>query len=354
VAHAVRRAATRVAAVLVAALAVGAPCAVRALPQAVQVIPPAGGDTLRSVTPTFVVQAVGAGAGPLRYRFELDSTGRFAPGSILLDTLIQTGDSTITVRPVRPLAKDTRVFWRATVTGPSGPATASPVGGPRIVPPWVTPLQPATGAGAVSFTQRPTFVWRSPRVDEPPGPWEYELELSNQGNTRRITVRDTVYTPGEAEALESNARWSWTITARLPRAGRAELATPGSFYVQDTTDVPATTLLYQNFPNPFPSAARSATCLWVDIARATRASLEVYTLRGIRVRRLLPNPALGETLREGRYGRPTAGSASGCDPAFEWDGRDDRGEGVPAGVYLVRFKAEGVESVKKIVFRGQG
>jgi flagellar hook assembly protein FlgD len=49
-----------------------------------------------------------------------------------------------------------------------------------------------------------------------------------------------------------------------------------------------------------------------------------------------------------------AGSLAGCDPAFEWDGRDDRGDQVPAGVYLVRFKAEGVESVKKVVFRGEG
>ena len=339
------------AALLASLLAVaGAPRIARAQPEAVQIIPPQGGDTLRSVTPTFVVQAVGAGPGPLRYRFQLDTSGRFtAP---VLDTLITTGDSTITVRPVRPLGPGGRVFWRATVLGPSGAGITSLVGGPRIVPEWVTPVLPLTFPGAVVFTRRPTFIWRSPQVGEPPGPWEYELEIRNRGNTRSQRTRDTVLTLSEGPELETNAAYQWAVTARLPRIGRAQLVSSGSFSVLDTTEVPSTTLLYQNFPNPFPSADRAATCIWVDIASPTRASLEIYSLRGMRVRRLLPNPALGELLAPRRYGRPPDGDMSGCDPDFRWDGTDDRGDRVPAGVYLVRFRAEGVESVKKIVYRG--
>ena len=338
-------------ALLVALLALGsAPRVASAQPQAVQVVPPQGGDTLRSVTPTFVVQAVGAGLGPLRFRFELDSTARFtAP---VLDTLITTSDSTITVRPVRPLGPGGRVFWRATVLGPSGAGTTSPVGGPRFVPEWVTPVLPLTFPGAVVFTRRPTFIWRSPQVGEPPGPWEYELELRNRGNTRSQRTRDTVLTLSTGPELETNASYQWAVTARLPGVGRGQLVTSGSFSVLDTTEVPSTTLLYQNFPNPFPSADRAATCIWVDIASPTRASLEIFTLRGMRVRRLLPNPGLGELLAPRRYGRPRDGDMSGCDPDFRWDGTDDRGDRVPAGVYLVRFRAEGVESVKKIVYRG--
>jgi hypothetical protein len=347
------RAAARGGALLTAlALAVGAPRAGRAQPQSVQVIPPQGGDTLRSVTPTFVVQAVGAGPGPLRYRFELDTTGRFV--GPVLDTLITSGDSTITVRPTRPLGPGGRVFWRATVLGPSGAARSSPVGGPRIVPQWVTPVLPLTFPGAVVFTRRPTFIWSSPQVDEPPGPWEYELELRNRGNTRSQRTRDTVLTLSTGPELETNAAYQWAVTARLPGVGRGQVVTSGSFSVLDTTEVPSTTLLYQNFPNPFPSTDRTSTCVWVDIARPTRATLEIYTLRGMRVRRLLPNPALGEDLAPRRYGRPAAGDLSGCDPNVAWDGTDDRGERLPAGVYLVRFRADGIESVKKLVFRGGG
>ena len=333
-------------------MVVGLPRATFAQPQAVQVIPPQGGDTLRSVTPTFVVQAVGAGTGLLRFRFELDTTGRFtAP---VLDTIITTSESTITVRPVRPLGPGGRVFWRATVLGPSGVVTTSPIGGPRFVPEWVTPVLPLTFPGAIVFTRRPTFIWRSPQVGEPPGPWEYELEIRNRGNTRTQRTRDTVYTLSEGPELETNAAYQWAVTARLPGVGRGQLVTSGSFSVLDTTELPSTTLLYQNFPNPFPSAQRATTCIWVDIASPTRATLEIYTLRGMRVRRLLPNPALGELLAPRRYGRPPAGDTSGCDPNFAWDGTDDRGDRLPAGVYLVRFRAEGIESVKKMVFRGPG
>ena len=43
-----------------------------------------------------------------------------------------------------------------------------------------------------------------------------------------------------------------------------------------------------------------------------------------------------------------------CDTRFEWDGTDDRGRTVPAGVYLARFKADGgYEAFKKILFRGR-
>jgi len=62
--------------------------------------------------------------------------------------------------------------------------------------------------------------------------------------------------------------------------------------------------------------------LWQGQQFPTRASLEIYSLRGMRVRRLLPKPELGELLAPRRYGRPRAGDMSGCDPDFRWDGTD--------------------------------
>ena len=39
-------------------------------------------------------------------------------------------------------------------------------------------------------------------------------------------------------------------------------------------------------------------------------------------------------------------------PEAFWPNPARRGERLPAGVYLVRFRADGIESVKKLVFRG--
>jgi hypothetical protein len=342
------------AAVLALVAALATPFArASAQPQGVQVVPPAaGGDSLLSVTPTFLLQAVATGPGPLRFRFEIDTTPRFAQP--VLDTSFTTSDSNVAVRPTRALDPGVRIYWRATVINPAGLSTTSPIGGPRRVPSWVTPRSPSGFAGTIVYTRRPTFVWSSPQVAEPPGPWEYQIDVSNFGvGVVSRTTTDTVFQIPPGAELETNAGYTWTITARLPRTARSFSVTPGTFTVLDSLVVPTATLVYQNFPNPFPNASRQATCIWVDIAAPTRASLDIWTLRGVRVRRLLPNASLGEFLAPRRYGREIPGSGRGCDPDFEWDGRDDSGDLVPAGVYLMRFRAEGVETVKKIVFRGR-
>jgi hypothetical protein len=127
-------------------------------------------------------------------------------------------------------------------------------------------------------------------------------------------------------------------------------------------NAPAATLLYQNFPNPFPArgagsaapaAGGAATCIWFDIGRPGPVRLELYTLRGDRVRTLVPGPAIAGVLPAGRYGRGTDGSNSGCDPRLSWDGTAEDGRLVPPGVYLVRLSADGASQVRKVVFRGR-
>ncbi|HEX5073480.1 MAG TPA: hypothetical protein VFW03_09750 [Gemmatimonadaceae bacterium] len=117
------------------------------------------------------------------------------------------------------------------------------------------------------------------------------------------------------------------------------------------TGRPAITLLYQNFPNPFPSTASRTTCIWFDLDRATQVSLTIHDVRGNLVRTLLPNAASPQVLQPGRYGRGPS-SGAGCDPAFTWDGTAADGSVVPRGVYLIRLRAGGVQSIKKAVFQG--
>ena len=117
------------------------------------------------------------------------------------------------------------------------------------------------------------------------------------------------------------------------------------------TGRPAVTLLYQNFPNPFPNTASRATCIWFDLDRTTSVSLTIHDVRGNLIRTLLPNASSPPFLQPGRYGRGSS-SGPGCDPAFLWDGTAADGSVVPRGVYLIRLRAAGVQSIKKAVFQG--
>jgi hypothetical protein len=117
------------------------------------------------------------------------------------------------------------------------------------------------------------------------------------------------------------------------------------------TGRPAITLLYQNFPNSFPNTASRTTCIWFDLNRATPVSLTIHDVRGNLVRTLLPNASSPQFLQPGRYGRASSAGA-GCDPAFTWDGTAADGSLVPRGIYLIRLRAGGVQSIKKAVFQG--
>jgi hypothetical protein len=132
---------------------------------------------------------------------------------------------------------------------------------------------------------------------------------------------------------------------------RATVA-PGLVTASDTGR-PTVTLLYQNFPNPFPTADSRVTCIWFDLNRTTSVSLTVHDVRGNLVRRLLPNATTPQFFDPGRYGRAGATADAGCDPAFTWDGRADDGSVAPRGVYLIRLRAGGTQSIKKAVFQGQ-
>jgi len=136
-------------------------------------------------------------------------------------------------------------------------------------------------------------------------------------------------------------------------ADSAIITSPGSFIVLDDA-VPATTLLFQNFPNPFPNAATgvAGTCIWFDIARAGEVSLGVFDIRGRLVRRLAPGALVPAVLDPGHYGRPPGDVPGTCDPRFQWDGRDETGAYVRPGVYLYRLSAPGFRDARRIVFLG--
>ena len=116
---------------------------------------------------------------------------------------------------------------------------------------------------------------------------------------------------------------------------------------------PPATLLYQNFPNPFPAGTQDRTCISFDLAAGGMVVLDILDLRGNAVWRLIPGDAFATPLAPGRYGRDPAGGPV-CDPRLTWDGTTTHGTTVPPGVYLVRLQAPGVNAFRRIVFRGEG
>jgi len=107
---------------------------------------------------------------------------------------------------------------------------------------------------------------------------------------------------------------------------------PVSAFVAPTTEIdltlsPTSTMLYSNYPNPF----NPSTTIVFDMAKAGYVALEVYNVKGQRVK----------TLATGEYavGRHTV----------EWKGDDATGRSVSSGIYFYRMTTDGYTSVKKML-----
>ncbi|HUC41701.1 MAG TPA: S8 family serine peptidase [Gemmatimonadales bacterium] len=308
-------------------------------------LPSAGPVT--SITPAFswTVGTLPSFAMPVTYRL------RVSRDSTLANPLI---DSTTTAETVVPSEafKMGNVFWRVDATAASGETATSGVIGPIIVPPWATLVTLSNPAGMVIDTAQPTFIWKPTLVGAPPGPLRYDLLVQRVATSAIdfITTGLTDTTFELPQPLERNTAYRWILVVHAG-ADTSVIRSQGSILVVDL-GMPTATLLYQNFPNPFPVPGRDSTCLWFDLALAGNVELDILDLRGNRVRRFVPGPDFPGVLAPGRYGR---GSGSGgiCDPRLMWDGRSDGGQAVPAGVYLAKLKAPGLLVFKRIVFRGK-
>jgi hypothetical protein len=254
----------------------------------------------------------------------------------------------------RPLPAQTIIYFRVTVFNFNGVQQAQGFAS-AITRSWLNLVSPQGPTNVVVYSTQPQFVWSSSPVTSPPGPWLYDLTVTNTATQQADLfvpgISDTAYIP--TVPLQANTSYHWSLVARLANdpLDQATAASISSFVVS-SPNAPLVTLLYQNFPNPFPQPSSQSTCLWFDLAHQSQVQLNIYSLRGLRVKTIVPGP-LGSVLPVGAYGRLNAGNQTGCDPRLSWDGTDQRGHVVPKGVYYARFQADGVDQIVKIVFNGR-
>ena len=302
---------------------------------------------LTTITPAFTwtVGTTPPSATPVSYRVRVSRDSTLA--SPLVDTLLTAETLNLPV----PL-KAGSIFWRVDATAASGETATSGRIGPVIVPAWATLTSLSNPAGMVIDTAQPTLTWRPVAVSTPPGPFTFDLDVQRvaTGVTDFNVANLTDTTFSLTQPLERNTAYRWFL---IVHAGPDTniIKSQGSFLIVDL-GIPTSTLLYQNFPNPFPAAGRDSTCLWFDLPIAGAVELDILDLRGNPVRHFVPGPDFPGILPPGRYGRGSAGGGI-CDSRLMWDGRADNGHPLPAGVYLAKLKAPGLIVFKRIVFRGK-
>ena len=320
-------------------------------PTGVTPLTPAG-PVLASMTPYFSwsVDVPPPFATPITYRLRVarDSGLKY----LVVDTLTTTTSYTLR----RPLKPGRPLFWRVDATAATGGTATSGAVGPLVVPPWANLTSFSAPGGLNTADPQPTFTWHSPAVSVPPGPLSYDLTVRRAGGEFAAVPEFSVAGLSDTafqlpRPLERDAAYVWSLVVHAG-ADTSLVRSQGVFMVVDGS-IPPTTLLYQNFPNPFPAAGRDSTCLWFDLAIPAVVDLAVLDLRGNAVRRFVPGPDFPGILPAGRYGRSGPGGPT-CDARLMWDGRADDGQALPPGVYLYKLRAGGVIQFRRIVFRGRG
>src|SRR5260370_4937137 len=196
-----------------------------------------------------------------------------------------------------------RLFVRVIAAGGGG-GTGRGVGvGPAADPPWSTVTSPTLPAGMVIDTAQPTLTWKPVRVSSPPGPLVFDLDVQRVAtgvtdfNVANLTDSSFALT----RPLERNTAYRWFLTVHAG-PDTSTVRSQGSFLIVDL-GMPTSTLLYQNFPNPFPAAGRDSTCLWFDLALAGSVELDTLGLRSHLLRRFVPGPDFPGVLAPRRSGR---------------------------------------------------
>jgi len=253
-----------------------------------------------------------------------------------------------------PLPPRKRLFWRIRARSVQGVERVTEIQDPFLVPPWIALDVLNEPGGSETVEPQPLFRWTPAQLLPPAGPFVFELQIVSDREGDVIQEYSGLDDPElrVPTPLPFNLPMRWKVVA-ASTGGMADTVTSAGPFVVTSGANPPATILYQNFPNPFPNPELGAhvTRIWFDLAERSPVELAVFDIRGRLVRRLIPGTGCPPTeLMPGVYGREAGISGDPCQ-TFSWDGRDDQERLVPGGVYLLRLRAGGSTHVRRIVFR---
>ncbi len=304
-----------------------------------------------SIAPTFswTTRLINDVMRPVTYRVQVATDVAFT-NVVFTDTVREA--SVLTARLAIPPSN--RLFWRIVATTPVGVTRASLPEQFRM-PDWVKLLTLAGEQTTFATTTQPELTWLPLAAPPPVGPFTYEVQVLRHATgdiAQRITglTSSTVRMP---EALTPNQSYRWRVIART-RTGQVDTVHSTAPFVVATDDRPPATILYQNFPNPFPRLDLGTldTRIWFDLADAGPVTLTVHDTRGNLVRRLIPAPGCAPvTLAAGIYGRTGQVVSDEACIRLRWDGTDDSGRKMSNGIYVLKLQtASGAPHVKRMVY----
>lgn len=141
--------------------------------------------------------------------------------------------------------------------------------------------------------------------------------------------------PGAGEEFLLHVDTPDTFVVAVWKRGGAGSAESGTWRLTTDTVASATSgpvpALVSALHAPWPAPFSGRTRVSFELAAAGEATLEVYDVRGARVRKLV------------------AGSLAAGRHEAEWLGEDDRGRRLPPGVYLLRLQSGGGSWTRKLV-----
>ena len=152
---------------------------------------------------------------------------------------------------------------------------------------------------------------------------------------RRLTGPGNVWQARERTLQLPNGNYFWSVQTVDQAFAGSEFAAEGTFQITSSPgDATATedqvTYEYELFPS-YPNPFSNGTTIGYSLREYGRVNLDVYNVLGQRVRRLV-----SEDQPAGKH-------------QIEWQGLNDHGGRLAAGVYVVRFVAGGKEQTQQMV-----
>ncbi len=157
--------------------------------------------------------------------------------------------------------------------------------------------------------------------------WNTETsELTNSALGEGRTTDNMVYPFASDTYMGWDFTYTWTYDAEGLINGGYPFLNNMTVVSSEQTALPRPDLMLSSYPNPF----RTSAIIGFSLPKSSEASLEIFNLKGQKIRTL--HSAL---LAKGEH-------------SFAWDGKTDKGEPLPGGIYLCRLKGNGFSSVRKL------